>query len=96
MHNQELIEDEVKTKSVHTESDDKKMDTTQTAARTSQSKAPMNDELTMSDTDDDEEEVSINQLKRKRFKKATGTTVQANSDDQDRPQRYKQTTRKST
>ncbi|KAK5811542.1 hypothetical protein PVK06_026883 [Gossypium arboreum] len=46
------------------------------------------DELTKSYTDDDEEEVPINQLKRKRFKKATGKTIQADSDNQDRPQCY--------
>ncbi|KAH1073321.1 hypothetical protein J1N35_025649 [Gossypium stocksii] len=39
------------------------------------------DEITKSNSDDDEEEVSINQLKRKRFKKAIGKIVQADSGD---------------
>ncbi|KAK5771680.1 hypothetical protein PVK06_047916 [Gossypium arboreum] len=38
-------------------------------------------EITKSDSDDDKKEVPINQFKRKRFKKATGKTVHADSND---------------
>ncbi|KAK5842392.1 hypothetical protein PVK06_004742 [Gossypium arboreum] len=99
MHNQELERDEARTGSVHIESDDDGMDTIQTTAAALQSETPMTaqecavhqliDEITKSDTDDDEEEVPINQLKRKRFKMPIGKTIQGDSDDLDRSQRYK-------
>ncbi|KAK5812582.1 hypothetical protein PVK06_028017 [Gossypium arboreum] len=102
-HNQDLEKDKARIESIHIKSDDDRMDTTQTSAHVPQSKASMTtqeraviDEITKSDTDDDEEEVSINQLKRKRLKKVADKTVHADSDDHERPQRYKRTTRKST
>ncbi|KAH1046895.1 hypothetical protein J1N35_037679 [Gossypium stocksii] len=90
-HNQEPKGDEAKIEFVRIESDDEGIETTQTTTPTLQSKAlrtawehavhQLIDELTKSHTDDDKEEVRINKLKRKRFKKATGKTIQANSDD---------------
>ncbi|KAK5770997.1 hypothetical protein PVK06_047165 [Gossypium arboreum] len=70
LHNQEPERDKAKIESVHIESDDDGMDTTQATTPAPQSKGPMStqeraihqliDELAKSDTDTDEEEVPIN------------------------------------
>ncbi|KAH1082262.1 hypothetical protein J1N35_022023, partial [Gossypium stocksii] len=52
-------------------------------------------DLTKSNTDDDDE-VPINQLKRRRYRQAARKSVQANADEMERQLHYKHATRKST
>ncbi|KAK5825661.1 hypothetical protein PVK06_020519 [Gossypium arboreum] len=53
------------------------------------------DYLTKSDTDD-EEEVPINQLNRKRYKQTTRKSVQDDAGEMERQQRYKRVAKKFT